>query len=79
MLVEGPVTVTGDDGVAVTSRRFVVAVCTCRRSRSYPWCDTSHRRRTRGPAEADGGVGAGADGDDRCGDDSDDETGGDPR
>ncbi|MFE9913017.1 CDGSH iron-sulfur domain-containing protein [Streptomyces clavifer] len=28
------------------SDRFVVAVCTCRRSRMYPWCDTSHRRRT---------------------------------
>ncbi|MFH9613400.1 CDGSH iron-sulfur domain-containing protein [Streptomyces pratensis] len=29
------------------SDRFVVAVCMCRRSRMYPWCDTSHRRRTR--------------------------------
>ncbi|MFD7312738.1 CDGSH iron-sulfur domain-containing protein [Streptomyces sp. NPDC059883] len=45
MLVEGPVTVIGDDGVSVTSERFMVAVCTCRRSRAYPWCDTSHRRR----------------------------------
>lgn len=84
MLVEGPVTVTGDDGVSVTSRRFVVAVCTCRRSRSYPWCDTSHRHRTQGPAEADGGAGiGGADGDDRCGDQrdgyGDDETDGDLR
>ncbi|MFE4370384.1 CDGSH iron-sulfur domain-containing protein [Streptomyces sp. NPDC056835] len=49
MLVEGPVTVTGDDGVTVTSERFVVAVCTCRRSRTYPWCDTSHRRRASEP------------------------------
>lgn len=49
MLVEGPVTVTGDDGVTVTSHRFAVAICTCRRSRTYPWCDTSHRRRTRAP------------------------------
>jgi CDGSH-type Zn-finger protein len=46
VLVEGPVTVVGDDGVPVTSDRFVVALCTCRRSRRYPWCDTSHRRRT---------------------------------
>ncbi|MFE2376584.1 CDGSH iron-sulfur domain-containing protein [Streptomyces sp. NPDC059398] len=45
LLVEGPVTVTGDDGVAVTSDRFMVAVCTCGRSRIRPWCDTSHRRR----------------------------------
>nr|WP_245703655.1 CDGSH iron-sulfur domain-containing protein [Streptomyces lushanensis] len=49
MLVEGPVTVTGDDGVTVTSERFMVAVCTCRRSRAYPWCDTSHRRRASEP------------------------------
>ncbi|MFD0020629.1 CDGSH iron-sulfur domain-containing protein [Streptomyces sp. NPDC058382] len=45
LLVEGPVTVTGDDGVTATSDRFMVAVCTCRRSRTYPWCDTSHRHR----------------------------------
>jgi CDGSH-type Zn-finger protein len=49
LLVEGPVTVTRDDGVAVASERFVVAVCTCRRSRTYPWCDTSHRRRATSP------------------------------
>nr|WP_322973708.1 CDGSH iron-sulfur domain-containing protein [Actinacidiphila yanglinensis] len=47
VLVEGPVTVVADDGEAVTSDRFMVAICTCRRSRSYPWCDTSHRRRSR--------------------------------
>ncbi|MFF4209438.1 CDGSH iron-sulfur domain-containing protein [Streptomyces sp. NPDC001796] len=45
LLVEGPVEVTGPDGGTVVSRRFVVAICTCRRSRTYPWCDTSHRRR----------------------------------
>ncbi|MFJ6438380.1 CDGSH iron-sulfur domain-containing protein [Streptomyces sp. NPDC091416] len=50
LLVEGPVTPTGHDGVAVTSERFMVAVCTCRRSRRYPWCDTSHRSRTASPA-----------------------------
>ncbi|MFD3479833.1 CDGSH iron-sulfur domain-containing protein [Streptomyces sp. NPDC058695] len=47
MLVEGPVEMLDDDGTLVTSDRFVVAVCTCRRSRTYPWCDTSHRRRAR--------------------------------
>ncbi|MEW1614151.1 MULTISPECIES: CDGSH iron-sulfur domain-containing protein [unclassified Streptomyces] len=46
LLVEGPVTVTGDDGTTATAQRFMVAVWTCRRSRSYPWCDTGHRRRT---------------------------------
>lgn len=45
ILVEGPVEVTTADGEVAVSERFVVAVCTCRRSRTYPWCDTSHRRR----------------------------------
>ncbi|MFJ1896402.1 MULTISPECIES: CDGSH iron-sulfur domain-containing protein [unclassified Streptomyces] len=58
LLVEGPVTVTGHDGVAVTSERFVVAVCTCRRSRRYPWCDTSHRSRsTPAGSESDAATG----------------------
>ncbi|MEU1202877.1 CDGSH iron-sulfur domain-containing protein [Streptomyces sp. NPDC005813] len=46
MLVEGPVEVVLEDGTTVASRRFAAAICTCRRSRTYPWCDTSHRRRT---------------------------------
>ncbi|MFB7414322.1 CDGSH iron-sulfur domain-containing protein [Streptomyces sp. NPDC056210] len=37
----------GDDGAVCVSHRFIVAICTCRRSRNYPWCDTSHRRRTK--------------------------------
>ncbi|MFF2375278.1 CDGSH iron-sulfur domain-containing protein [Streptomyces xiamenensis] len=48
ILVEGPVEVVLPDGSVVSSPRFQVALCACRRSRSYPWCDTSHRRRTRG-------------------------------
>ncbi|MER6220784.1 CDGSH iron-sulfur domain-containing protein [Streptomyces sp. 900105755] len=51
LLVEGPVEVVGEDGVVTESRRFVVAVCTCRRSRTFPWCDTSHRCRGKQPAE----------------------------
>ncbi|MFF8847320.1 CDGSH iron-sulfur domain-containing protein [Streptomyces sp. NPDC015127] len=47
LLVEGPVEVVLDDGTVATSDRFTVALCTCRRSRAYPWCDTSHRRRMR--------------------------------
>ncbi|MEU6761899.1 CDGSH iron-sulfur domain-containing protein [Streptomyces sp. NPDC046853] len=47
LLVEGPVEVVGDDGRVIASRRFTAAICTCRRSRTYPWCDTSHRRRVR--------------------------------
>lgn len=46
-LVEGPVEIVLDDGTIARSDRFVVAVCTCRRSRTYPWCDTSHRPRER--------------------------------
>ncbi|MCK1798144.1 CDGSH iron-sulfur domain-containing protein [Streptomyces sp. XM4193] len=51
-LVEGPVEVRLPDGGTARSDRFLVAICMCRRSACYPWCDTSHRRRQRraGPA-----------------------------
>ncbi|WP_374204342.1 CDGSH iron-sulfur domain-containing protein [Streptomyces sp. HPF1205] len=45
VLVEGPVEVVAEDGTVTAADRFVVAICTCRRSATYPWCDTSHRRR----------------------------------
>lgn len=45
ILVQGPVEVRLADGRRVVSRRPMVALCACRRSRSYPFCDTSHRRR----------------------------------
>ncbi|MFE3165319.1 CDGSH iron-sulfur domain-containing protein [Streptomyces sp. NPDC059224] len=47
ILVEGPVEVVLDDGRIACSDRFTVALCVCRRSRAYPWCDTSHRARER--------------------------------
>ncbi|MEW2131675.1 CDGSH iron-sulfur domain-containing protein [Streptomyces sp. NPDC005435] len=47
LLIEGPVEVVDESGRVSVSDRFLVAVCTCRRSRMYPWCDTSHRRRTK--------------------------------
>ncbi|MGW7819930.1 CDGSH iron-sulfur domain-containing protein [Streptomyces puniciscabiei] len=47
LLVEGPVEVQLEDGTTVRSDRFRVALCTCGRSRRYPWCDTSHRRKAR--------------------------------
>jgi CDGSH-type Zn-finger protein len=47
MLVEGPVELETPDGTVVRSERPVVAVCTCRRSKRYPFCDTSHRRKVR--------------------------------
>ncbi|WP_036569633.1 CDGSH iron-sulfur domain-containing protein [Nocardia sp. BMG51109] len=48
-LIEGPVELVTADGTTIRCDRFVVAVCTCRRSRSYPLCDTSHRRHRRAP------------------------------
>ncbi|MFF0791749.1 CDGSH iron-sulfur domain-containing protein [Streptomyces spiralis] len=45
ILVDGPVEVELEDGTTVRSDRFRVALCTCRRSRRWPWCDTSHRER----------------------------------
>jgi CDGSH-type Zn-finger protein len=48
MMVEGPVRIEMPDGSVVESDRFRVASCTCRRSKNYPLCDTSHRRRQRG-------------------------------
>ena len=47
LLVEGPVEVEMPDGRLVRSDRPVVALCTCRRSRRQPFCDTSHRTRVR--------------------------------
>lgn len=45
ILVEGPLRIEAPDGTTVESDRFMVAICTCRRSKTYPLCDTSHRKR----------------------------------
>lgn len=50
VMVEGPVRVELPDGSVVESDRFMVAICACRRSKTYPLCDTSHRRRQRAAA-----------------------------
>ena len=47
VLVHGAVEVVLPDGRTVSSDRVVTALCTCRRSRRYPFCDTSHRQRVR--------------------------------
>lgn len=47
VLVEGPVEVVLPDGDTVVSERPVVALCACGRSKRYPLCDTSHRKRVR--------------------------------
>jgi CDGSH-type Zn-finger protein len=47
VLVDGPVEIVLPDGSTARSDRFVVAVCACRRSKRYPFCDTSHRKRVR--------------------------------
>jgi CDGSH-type Zn-finger protein len=44
VLVSGPVRIEMPDGRVVESDRFMVAICTCGRSKQYPLCDTSHRR-----------------------------------
>jgi CDGSH-type Zn-finger protein len=44
VLVSGPVRIETPGGDVVESDRFMVAICTCRRSKDYPLCDTSHRR-----------------------------------
>lgn len=46
ILIEGPVRIELPDGTFAESDRFMVAVCACRRSKDYPFCDTSHRRRS---------------------------------
>ena len=48
VMVQGPVRIEMADGSVVESDRFMVAICTCRRSKNYPLCDTSHRRCQRG-------------------------------
>ncbi|MGV0851312.1 CDGSH iron-sulfur domain-containing protein [Mycolicibacterium phlei] len=55
LMVQGPVRIEMPDGQVVSSDRFMVAICTCRRSRDYPMCDTSHRCKTR-PAKRDKAV-----------------------
>lgn len=49
-LVPGPVDIELPDGSHVASDRFMVALCSCWRSKRYPLCDTSHRRRRRDSA-----------------------------
>jgi CDGSH-type Zn-finger protein len=44
VLVPGPVRIEMPGGEVVESDRFMVAICTCRRSGRYPLCDASHRR-----------------------------------
>ncbi|WP_183466452.1 CDGSH iron-sulfur domain-containing protein [Mycolicibacterium iranicum] len=54
VMVEGPVCIELPDGGVVESDRFMVAICACRRSKTYPLCDTSHRRRERGDGSSSG-------------------------
>ncbi|MFF9193959.1 CDGSH iron-sulfur domain-containing protein [Streptomyces sp. NPDC014779] len=47
LLVEGPVELVLPDGTVRRSDRPVVALCRCRRTLNEPFCDTSHRPRSR--------------------------------
>jgi CDGSH-type Zn-finger protein len=51
LLVSGPVDIVLPDGRRVRSERPVSALCTCKRSRRQPFCDTSHRRKVRGEGD----------------------------
>ncbi len=53
VLVDGPLEIVLPDGGTVRADRPVVALCACRRSRRYPFCDTSHRARVRPGGEED--------------------------
>lgn len=55
VLVSGPVRIEMPDGGVVESDRFMVAICSCGRSKQYPLCDTSHRR-CRGVEAVDPGT-----------------------
>lgn len=54
VMIEGPVEVVLADGTTVVSERPLVAICACRRSRHYPFCDTSHRQRANGSPQSVG-------------------------
>ena len=47
VLLSGPVELVLPDGSRVTSDRPVTALCGCRRSRRFPFCDASHRVKVR--------------------------------
>lgn len=42
-LVEGPISLEVDGADPVIIDRFLVAVCSCKRSATYPLCDGTHR------------------------------------
>ncbi|HEX4789601.1 MAG TPA: CDGSH iron-sulfur domain-containing protein [Actinospica sp.] len=65
VLVQGPVEVVLPDGSVQLSERPVVALCMCRRSRRYPFCDTSHRRHSRPRADPSGASSDGKSSDDK--------------
>jgi CDGSH-type Zn-finger protein len=62
ILVEGPVEIVLADGSTLVSDRFMVAICACGRSRRFPLCDTSHRRRARADARRGTAPAEGSDG-----------------
>lgn len=47
MMMRGPVRIEMEGGEVVESDRFMVAICMCKRSKTFPLCDTSHRKKRR--------------------------------
>ncbi|WP_337062524.1 CDGSH iron-sulfur domain-containing protein [Kineococcus sp. G2] len=58
LLLRGPVTLLDGDGSPLEPGRKTVALCRCGRSAEPPFCDGSHKRRTRRPP-VDGAAGRG--------------------
>ncbi|WP_432482490.1 CDGSH iron-sulfur domain-containing protein [Kineococcus esterisolvens] len=49
LLLRGPATLLDGDGQRLDPGRRTVALCRCGRSAEAPFCDGSHKRRTRRP------------------------------
>jgi CDGSH-type Zn-finger protein len=56
LLVRGPFRLLDQDGAEIESRREVVALCRCGKSRTRPFCDGSHKLvRFKAPSGAERG------------------------
>ena len=56
LLVRGPFRLLDQDGAEIDSRRNVVALCRCGKSRIRPFCDGTHKLvRFRAPSTAERG------------------------
>ncbi|MCZ4558829.1 CDGSH iron-sulfur domain-containing protein [Rhodococcus maanshanensis] len=54
LLVRGPVELRDIDGAPIARKRSTIALCRCGRTGIAPFCDSSHKKKPRGPAGARG-------------------------